>query len=190
MSDEIETLYAKLTAGRRRAVRDRPVEERRAYVAQRVREHRQRQREAVQAGSPLPTEPMIREALADAALALLAVDGPGSDQIKDLIDPHEDRDGMGVIKVTIPSMETFRKEACHVLFVLDGDQELGIQPGSFTEGLIRLMAIADADNRQRLGIMYPAISANIEMYKTRDDGVELLRAAARRYKNLPADSGE
>jgi len=81
MADEIEALYARLTAGRKKAVRDRPVEERRAYGAQRVREHRQRQREAVKAGSPLPTDPMIREALADAALALPAVDGPGSDQI-------------------------------------------------------------------------------------------------------------
>lgn len=85
MADEIEALYAKLTAGRRKAVRDRPVDERRAYVAERVREHRKRQREAVEAGSPLPTEPMIREALADAALALLAVDGPGSDQIRHVL---------------------------------------------------------------------------------------------------------
>src|SRR5690606_12283759 len=77
-----EALYAQLTAGRRKAVRDRPVEERRAYGAQRVREHRQRQKEAVAKGSPEPTAPMIREALADAAIALLAVDGPGSDQIR------------------------------------------------------------------------------------------------------------
>ena len=85
MSDEIEALYAMLTAGRKKAVRDRPAEERRAYGAQRVREHRQRQKEAVAKGSPLPTEPMIREALADAALALLAVDGPGSDQIRHVL---------------------------------------------------------------------------------------------------------
>lgn len=62
-----------------------PVEERRAYGAARVREHRKRQREAIEAGSPLPTEPMLREALADAAIALLAVDGPGSDQIRNLL---------------------------------------------------------------------------------------------------------
>lgn len=82
MADEIETLYARLTAGREKAVRDRPIEDRRAYGAARVREHRQRQKQAVAKGSPEPTVPMIREALADAALALLAVDGPGSDQIR------------------------------------------------------------------------------------------------------------
>ena len=85
MADEIEELYARLTAGRKKSVRDRPVEERRAYGAQRVREHRQRQKEAVQTGSPLPTDPMIREALADAAIALLAVDGPGSEQIRHVL---------------------------------------------------------------------------------------------------------
>ena len=85
MADEIEALYAQLTTGRRKAVRDRPVDERRAYLAERVRAHRQRQREAVEAGSPLPSDPMIREALADAALGLLAVDGPGADEIRNVL---------------------------------------------------------------------------------------------------------
>lgn len=101
----LDALYAKLTAGRRKAVRDRPADERRAYVAQRVREHRQRQKESVEAGSPLPTEPMIREALADAALALLAVNGPG---------PGEMRNVLGRIfvgRVGVPGTVTARAKA-------------------------------------------------------------------------------
>jgi len=83
--DSIETLYARLTAGRRKAIRDLPDEERRAYVAQRVREHRRRQKEAVAKGSPEPTVPMIRDALADAALAILATDAPGADEIRRIL---------------------------------------------------------------------------------------------------------
>ncbi len=49
MSDEIEALYAMLTGGRKKAVWDRPWRNAGPTGAQRVREHRERQRKAVEA---------------------------------------------------------------------------------------------------------------------------------------------
>lgn len=85
-ADSIDTLYAHLTAvPSRPTVRELGDAERRAYQAKAARAYRQRQREAVQSGSPRPTAPMVREALADAALALLATDGPGADEIRNVL---------------------------------------------------------------------------------------------------------
>jgi len=83
--DGIDELYAKLTTGRRKPVRDLPEEELRAYGAAAVRAHRRRQRQAIEAGSPEPTVPMIRAALADAALAILALDAPGADKVRSVL---------------------------------------------------------------------------------------------------------
>lgn len=83
MDDSIDRLYAHLTARPTTpTVRDLPADERKAYQAEAGRAYRKRQRDAVEAGSPEPTVPMIREALADAALAILAADGPGADEIR------------------------------------------------------------------------------------------------------------
>jgi hypothetical protein len=83
MDDNIDRLYAHLTARPvTPTVRELGDDDRRAYQAEAGRAYRQRQREALQAGSPQPTAPMVREALADAALALLATDGPGAEEIR------------------------------------------------------------------------------------------------------------
>ena len=84
---EIGKLYALLTSRpKRRTVRELDTDARRAYLAKAGREYRQRQREAKQSGSPEPTRPVIRDALADAALMLLATDGPGSVEIRHFLD--------------------------------------------------------------------------------------------------------
>jgi hypothetical protein len=54
----------------------------RAYKAEKAREYRAKVREAIESGAPLPKIPAIRDALADAAAALLRLDGPGSDIIR------------------------------------------------------------------------------------------------------------
>ena len=75
---DAEKLYALLTSRpKRRTVRELDTDARRAYLAKAGRGYRQRQRAAQERGSPEPTAPMIRAALADAALMLLACDGPG-----------------------------------------------------------------------------------------------------------------
>lgn len=84
--DGIEALYAHLTRNSRKGIRERDDDERRVYMAQAVREHRKRQRTAIAGGSPEPTAPNVRAALADAALARLAVDGPGAGEIRRVLD--------------------------------------------------------------------------------------------------------
>ncbi|MBP0439126.1 hypothetical protein [Tianweitania sediminis] len=85
MTDPLDTLYARLTAGRRSGVRDLDPEARRAYQRKATEATRRRQREAVEAGSPEPLAAAVRDALADAALALLAVGGPGSDEVQRVV---------------------------------------------------------------------------------------------------------
>lgn len=82
MTDPLETLYRHLTAGRKPGIRDLPPDERRAYYRDASRRRRERQRQAMESGSPQPTDGAIRDALADAALAILATDAPGSDEIR------------------------------------------------------------------------------------------------------------
>ena len=84
--DALEQLYAHLTAGRKPGVRDLKPEERRAYNRDASRRRGEKERKAVAAGSPEPTDGAVRDALADAALALLAVDGPGADEIRKVLD--------------------------------------------------------------------------------------------------------
>jgi hypothetical protein len=80
--DELEMLYSLLAKPRRATTREAPPSERKAYLAAAARRYRARQRDAVEAGSPQPTNPAVRDALADAALMLLATDGPGAEQIR------------------------------------------------------------------------------------------------------------
>lgn len=56
--------------------------QRREYFRLKRRESRARHRAAADAGDLKPTRGNIRDALADAALMLLATDGPGADQVR------------------------------------------------------------------------------------------------------------
>jgi hypothetical protein len=84
--DGLEALYEHLTRNSRKGVRNLSEGERRDYMARAAREHRKRQREAIDGGSPEPTVSNVRAALADAALALLATDAPGADGIRRVLD--------------------------------------------------------------------------------------------------------
>lgn len=76
------------------AVRDMPLDERRRYTADAVAEHRRRQKDAIAAGTPELTSANIRNALADAAIAILATDGQGANEIKSVLS-HVFRDKPG-----------------------------------------------------------------------------------------------
>lgn len=80
--DPLDAIYAKLIKNRKQTVRDLDPDARRAYQRKAMRQHRHKLKHAQENGSPEPTAAMIRDALADAALALLATGGPGSDQVK------------------------------------------------------------------------------------------------------------
>jgi hypothetical protein len=69
-------------AERKPGVRDLPDHERKTYQAEAVRKHREKLKAMKTAGNPEPTRDAVREAMADAALMLLAVGGPGADQVR------------------------------------------------------------------------------------------------------------
>lgn len=66
-------------------IADMTDEQRREYMRQAKARSRAKQREAAAAGTPLPTKDAVRDALADAALMLIAVDGPGAAQIETVL---------------------------------------------------------------------------------------------------------
>jgi hypothetical protein len=57
----------------------------REYMRQKKAESRERQKKAAAEGAVRPTTEAVRDALADAALMLLAVDGPGSAEIRNVL---------------------------------------------------------------------------------------------------------
>jgi hypothetical protein len=57
-------------------------EKRREYFAAASRKSRAKVRSAAESGAPPPTTAIIREALADAALMILATEAPGADQVR------------------------------------------------------------------------------------------------------------
>jgi len=66
-------------------LRERSPEEHAAYMREANRRSRAKAREAKANGNPEPTKAMVRDALADAALILLASGGPGSEEIRRLL---------------------------------------------------------------------------------------------------------
>lgn len=78
-------LYEHVRTGKPVGYTDLTDDQRREYMAEKNRESRARQREATEKGEPLPTKANIRHALADAAIMLLATDGPGADQIRHVL---------------------------------------------------------------------------------------------------------
>ena len=88
MTDQAEALlglYNALKDRRPVPIRDRPKEERRAYHAEANRKWRAKARASAESGSPEPSAAMVRSALADAAIILLATGAPGSDEIQRLL---------------------------------------------------------------------------------------------------------
>ncbi len=79
-----ESLASKRAAGPK-TVRDMPEDQRRAYMREAKARQRAREGAAVESGSPEPIASVIRDALADAALMLLATEGPGSRQITEVL---------------------------------------------------------------------------------------------------------
>ncbi|MXQ10448.1 hypothetical protein [Microvirga makkahensis] len=87
-SAQITSLYRALesaAAGRPTAVRDMSPDDRAAYMRAAKRKSRQREKEAAESGRPEPTAAMIREALADAAILILATDAPGGAQVRNIL---------------------------------------------------------------------------------------------------------
>ncbi|WP_279482302.1 hypothetical protein [Aureimonas sp. SK2] len=81
-TEALAALYKALKAGAKPTVRELSPADRTAYDRESKRRQRARAKEAKAAGRPEASDAAIREALADAAILLLAVDGPGADEIQ------------------------------------------------------------------------------------------------------------
>ncbi|HEV7337474.1 MAG TPA: hypothetical protein VGO06_16005 [Bosea sp. (in: a-proteobacteria)] len=84
----ITRLYQAITEAsseREPPFRDRPIEERRAYLRERARAYRAKGKASAESGRLEARGGTIRDALADAALILLASGAPGSDAIERLL---------------------------------------------------------------------------------------------------------
>lgn len=88
MNDEtLKRLYDAIRERQNAApsVRDMPLDDRRRYTADAVAEHRRRQKEAIAKGTPELTAANVRAALADAAIAILATNANGADEIRSVL---------------------------------------------------------------------------------------------------------
>lgn len=85
--EKLALVYTALKARRdaNPTVRELPKDARRRYAADAVRAYRERQKQALEKGSPEPTKANVRHALADAAIAILATNSAGSDEIKNAL---------------------------------------------------------------------------------------------------------
>lgn len=96
-------------------------------------------------------------------------------------------DGSVEIKVEFPTAAEFAMAARHVLWHLDGDREVGEEPGNFIRLLIEAMCHADRMNLSRLAAGFPAYATAVAAYKHGNEivpgsgagGVEALRTMAR-----------
>lgn len=80
----LEAAKAKASGGVR-PVRERTADEKRAYMREAQKRSRERQRTAVAIDGALPTDATVRDALADAALMILATGGAGAHQIRNAL---------------------------------------------------------------------------------------------------------
>jgi hypothetical protein len=93
------------------------------------------------------------------------------------------------VRVTVPRVEDFIWAAAEVLWVLDGDRIVGIEPGHFHAKLIDAMAFADMENLAKLAVGFPSLAVAVRQYKFEEGGVERLRKMAYlAHKTPDADS--
>lgn len=81
-TEALAALYRTLQATAKPTVRELSPADRTAYDRENKRQQRARAKAAKEAGRPEASDAAIREALADAAIILLAVDGPGAAEIQ------------------------------------------------------------------------------------------------------------
>jgi hypothetical protein len=81
-ADALQALYDALKKGRKPTVRELSPDDRRAYDRVQRAKLRARRKESIASGTLQPTAGNIRDALADAAIMILAADGPGADEVR------------------------------------------------------------------------------------------------------------
>lgn len=87
-TDRINRLYeaiAKTSAEREPTFREKPIEHRRAYLREAARAYRAKGKASIESGRMEVRAGTIRDALADAALIILASGAPGADTVERLL---------------------------------------------------------------------------------------------------------
>lgn len=85
---------------------------------------------------------------------------------------------VAMVEVHVPDRDEIYTAAQHVLFVMDDDREVGMEPGSFMTLLIRAAAHADPVNISKMSLGFPAIATAVNIYKNVPGGVDMLRRLA------------
>ena len=98
----------------------------------------------------------------------------------DFIDRANDlvRNAEFTVPVQLPAVEELIAATREVLWQLDGDHVLGMEPGGFHSHLITAMCHADLENLVRFAASFPAHTTVVHTYKFIPDGVDTLRSMA------------
>ncbi len=98
----------------------------------------------------------------------------------DFIDRANDivREAEFTVPVQLPTVEELIAATREVLWHLDGDHVLGMEPGGFHAYLITAMCHADQENLTRFAASFPAMTTVVHTYKFDPNGVTILRSMA------------
>lgn len=144
-TDRINRLYeaiAKTSTEREPTFRERPIEDRRAYLREAARKYRAKAKAAADTGRIEARSATIRDALADAALIILASGAPGADTVEKLLGiAFQGRPGVpgtvrakaraGAIRPKLLTPEVLRTHALSqaALAILDRAPDVPADPG-------------------------------------------------------------
>jgi len=93
------------------------------------------------------------------------------------------------LNITMPTREDITLACRHVLYHLDGDREVGQEPGGFTARIIEAACHADDENLGRLALGFPGIVTAVDMYKNKPGGVDAIRRLASQTPDIQPDDG-
>lgn len=93
------------------------------------------------------------------------------------------------VNIKMPTRTDITDAAQWVLYLLDGDHEVGKEPGGFYTDLIRAACHADHENLALLALGFGAVVTAVDMYKNQEGGVETLRRLASKTPDVQPDAG-
>jgi hypothetical protein len=93
------------------------------------------------------------------------------------------------INITMPTREEITLACRHVLYHLDGDREIGQEPGGFTIRIIEAACHADEENMAKLALGFSALVTTVDMYKNKPGGVDVIRRLASKTPVVQPDDG-
>lgn len=83
------------------------------------------------------------------------------------------------VTLPVPTFVEFVMAARELLWIAEGDHDLGMEPGAFQTALFHAAMHADRRNLARLAIAFPTVAAVVDRYKNSESGLDELHALAR-----------